>query len=190
MRRGAPSVVCVFEARGLLEPRGMELNQTPLYDKSDNPTGCCPRFNPIGWDDQELEFGDKPFVRASTISFFHVPLNMGSVFAKTSAAIERAHAESGSFIVLSHEESRWHAEHLFAVDRDVPGAEMVRLSGKFLTKVFEGPYSETGRWCEEMQSAVKDKGKRLETMYYFYTTCPRCAKVYGKNYVVGVARMS
>lgn len=23
--------------------------------------------------------------------------------------------------------------------------------------------------------------------HHFYTTCPRCAKVYGKNYVVGFA---
>jgi hypothetical protein len=27
------------------------------------------------------------------------------------------------------------------------------------------------------------------TMYFFYTTCPRCAKHYGKNYVVGVAQV-
>lgn len=167
----------------------MDVNATPAFDKSDNLTGCCPRFHPEGWDDQEMHFVDKPFVRASTLSLFHVPLNMGSVFAKTWAAIERAHAAEGTFLVLSHDDSAWHAEHLFAVDADVPGAEMVRLSGTFLTKVFEGPYADVKRWCGEMERAVAEKGKRLDTQYFFYTTCPKCAKAYGKNYVVGVARV-
>ena len=168
----------------------METNATPAFDKTDNPTGCCPRFHPGPWKGQELHFQDKRFVRASTVSLFHVPLNMENVFARTWKAIEEAHASSGSFLVLSHDDSAWHAEHLFAVDRDVPGAEMVRLSGTFLTKVFEGPYSAVGRWSEEMEAEVKARGRRLDALYFFYTTCPRCAKVYGKNYVVGVARVA
>lgn len=168
----------------------MDINATPAFDATDNPTGCCPRFKPAPWDDQELTFKDKPFVRASTVSLFHVPLNMGSVFAKTQAAIEKAHAVSGGFLVLSHDASAWHGEHLFAVDQDVPGAEMVRLSGTFLTKVFEGPFSDAKSWCGEMDRFVAAKGKHLDTLYFFYTTCPRCAKAYGHNYVVGIARVS
>lgn len=168
----------------------MDLNQIPAYDQTDNPTGCCPRFHPEGWEQQELRFDNKPFVRASTISAFHVPLNMGSVFRKTEEAIRREHADHGGFLVLSHDDSPWHAEHLFAVDKDVPGADMVRLSGTFLTKVFEGPYSDAKRWCGEMERFVAQKGKHLDELYFFYTTCPRCAKTYGKNYVVGVAKVS
>ncbi|MHC4509420.1 MAG: hydrolase [Planctomycetota bacterium] len=26
-------------------------------------------------------------------------------------------------------------------------------------------------------------------MYFFYTTCPKCAKVYGKNYTVLLAKI-
>jgi hypothetical protein len=26
-------------------------------------------------------------------------------------------------------------------------------------------------------------------VYFFYTTCPKCAEVYGKNYVVGVVEI-
>lgn len=168
----------------------MDINETPAYDSSDNPTGCCPRFHPGPWDAQELRFERKPFVRSSTVSMFHVPLNMGSVFSKTMAAIQEAHAETDRFLVLSHDDSAWHADHLFAVERDVPGADMVHLTGTYLTKVFEGPFSKTGEWCREMESFAKQKGKQIATQYFFYTTCPRCAKVYGKNYVVGVAQVS
>jgi hypothetical protein len=66
---------------------------------------------------------------------------------------------------------------------------MVYLSGDFLTKVFEGPFANARQWCAEMEDEVKAKGKRLDTMYFFYTTCPKCAKHYGKNYVVGVAKV-
>lgn len=167
----------------------MLVNAIPSYDKTDRPTGCCPRFHPEGWDEQELRFEDKPFVRASTRSLFHVPLNMGTVFARTWAAIEQAHAAEQGMLVLSHDDSAWHAEHLFAVEHEVPGAEMVRLTGTFLTKVFEGPFSDAPRWMGEMQRYVEAKGKTLEGLYFFYTTCPRCAKAYGKNYVVALARV-
>ncbi len=168
----------------------MQINEIPTFDTTDNETNCCPRFRPEPWDNQELHFDNKPFVRASTISLFHVPLNMGSTFGHTWKAIEKAHAENGGFLVLSHDESAWHAEHLFAVTKEVPGAEMVLLSGDFITKVFEGPFSHAPNWRAEMETFVEAKGRRLDTMYFFYTTCPRCAKHYGKNYVVGVAKVS
>ena len=168
----------------------MKTNQLPAYDAADNETNCCPRFHPEPWEDQALHFDQKPFVKASTVSAFHVPLNMGSVFGRTWKAIEAAHANTGGFLVLSHDDSAWHAEHLFAVDGDVPGAEMVRLSGDFLTKVFEGPYTDAPKWCDAMEAYVKSQGTHLDTLYYFYTTCPKCARHYGKNYVVGVAKVS
>jgi hypothetical protein len=66
---------------------------------------------------------------------------------------------------------------------------MVRLSGTFLTRVFEGPYANVRRWVEEMHSYVAARHKKLEKLYFFYTTCPQCAKCYGKNYVVLLAQI-
>jgi len=167
----------------------MMTNAIPAYDPTDNPTNCCPRFKPEPWEGQELHLENKPFVKASTVSLFHVPLNMGSVFARTWNAIKDAHAENGGFLVLSHEDSAWHAEHLFAVSKAVAGAEMSNLSGDFLTKVFEGPYANARGWSEDMRRYVERRGRVLDTLYFFYTTCPKCAKYYGKNYVVGVAKV-
>ena len=168
----------------------MEINALPKYDASDNPTGCCPRFKTEGWDARQLHFKDKLFVKASNRSLFHIPLNMGSVFPKTFAAIEQAGAYStDQVIVLSHDPSAWKGEHLFAVTKEVPGREMVRLSGDFLTKVFEGPYRDVPKWEKQMEKFVHGQGKRTKKTYYFYTTCPKCAKRYGKNYVVAVAEV-
>jgi len=90
---------------------------------------------------------------------------------------------------LSHDDSAWHGEHLFAVSQPVAGAEMVSLSGDFMTRVFEGPYSKAREWSKQMKCEVELRGLTLETLYFFYTTCPKCAKHYGKNYVVGVAKV-
>lgn len=167
----------------------MQTNEIPTFDLTDNETHCCPRFHPEPWDNQDLHFENKPFVKASTTTFFHVPLNMGPVFTRTWKQIKDSHADTGGFLVLSHDDSAFHSEHLFAVAKDVPGAEMVRLSGDFVTKVFEGPFSDAAKWCAEMERQVQAKGKSLDTTYLFYTTCPKCAKHYGKNYVVGVAKI-
>ena len=168
----------------------MEINALPKYDMSDNPTNCCPRFKSEGWDEQELHFKDKLFVKAKTRSIFHIPLNMGSVFPKTFTAIEKAHAVSkDQLIVLSHDPSAWTGEHYFSVTKDVPGQETVHITGDFLTKVFEGPYKDAPKLEKEMDTFVKSRGRQVKKTYFFYTTCPKCAKFYGKNYMVAVSEL-
>lgn len=168
----------------------MQINQVPTYDRSDNPTNCCPRFDTQSWDDQELHFEDKLFVQANVRSLFHIPLNMGTVFTKTSAAIEKASArKDDEFLVMSIDPSMFRSEHYFSVTKEVPGQKMVTLSGNYLTKVFEGPYKDIAKWHNELEAMVKSKGKTFVKSYFFYTTCPKCAKFYGKNYVVGIAQI-
>jgi len=165
----------------------MKTNALPKYDSSNNPTDCCPRFNPAGWDEQELHFDNKPFVHAKTKSIFHIPINMGAIFEKTFKDIEKADAQSDDdFIVLSYDPSSFTGDHYFAVTKDVPGQDMVRLSGDYITRVFEGPYKNISSWEAETADYIRSHGKKAGKIYFFYTTCPRCSKYYGKNYVVAV----
>jgi hypothetical protein len=169
----------------------MEINALPHFDDSVNTTGCCPKFNPEGWDAQELEFKDKKFVRAETRSAMHIPLNMGKVFARVHGHLGDAKAyDSDNFIVLSHELSPWKAEHFFSADRDVAGEESAQLSGRFVTKLFEGPYSQAKGWHKQMEEIARARGAGPKNVHFFYTTCPKCAKAYGKNYVVGVVELA
>lgn len=167
----------------------MKTNQLPRYDDSDNPTGCCPRFNPEGWDGQKLHFENKDFIRATTKSAMHIPLNMGRVFERLQSKILKADAyDPNDYIVLSRDLSPWQAEHLFSSSKAVQDEEHVKLTGDYVTKVFEGPYQEAKHWYDEMLAIGGDAAAAKDEVYFFYTTCPKCAKVYGKNYVVGVAR--
>lgn len=166
----------------------MQINELPRCDSSVNTTGCCPRFNPQGWDGQELHLRNRPMVRAVTWSALHVPLNMGRVFARVQSHI----AEAGAFdprdcIVLSRHRSPWTSEHYFPVTNPIETETMTTLSGDFITKVFNGSYREVYRWRRQLQDLVRARGGTPGAIYFFYTTCPDCAKTYGENYVVGVA---
>lgn len=168
----------------------METNALPKIDMSINETGCCPKFDPEGWDGRHLHFKDMPFVRATTRSLLHVPINMGTVFTRVQQNIEDAGAApTDGYLVLSRDLSSTEAEHLFAVSRDVPQEEMVTLSGEYMTRVFEGPYRHAKNWVHDMEVAAEAAGHTAKRVFMFYTTCPKCARAYGKNYIVGIAEI-
>ena len=155
---------------------------------SDNDQ-CCPEFVPEPWNEKEITWENKRFIKDRVRSFFHIPLNFGAVMVRSMAAIESADAMPEEMIVLSDENSLWGADVYIAVSKDVPGAEMTSLSGTFLTKVYEGPYKNAGQWAKQMVEYVKTARRELKKLYFYYTTCPKCAKKYGKNYVVLLAEV-
>ena len=150
---------------------------------------CCPKFDPQPWDEREIKWENKRFVTDRVRSFLHIPLNFGGVMIRNMALIEAADAKPEDVIVLSDENSLWGADVYISVTKDVPQAKPATLSGTFMCKVFEGPYKNVGKWCRQMQEHVRAAGKELKHMYYYYTTCPKCAKKYGKNYVVLLAKV-
>ena len=153
------------------------------------PDECCPRFEPDGWDEKVITWNEKRFLRDRVVSFLHIPLNFGAVMTRSMAAIDAAGAAPDEMVILSDENSLWGADVYVAISKDMPGAKTATLSGTFLAKVFEGPYRNVRNWIGEMKSFVKDKGKTFNKLYFFYTTCPKCAKKYGKNYVGILAQL-
>ncbi|MDQ1256679.1 MAG: hypothetical protein QG656_1278 [Candidatus Hydrogenedentes bacterium] len=150
---------------------------------------CCPRFVPESWDDKELLWQDRRFVKDRVTSVLHIPLNFGKVMERNMRVVEAADALPANRLVLADENSLWGADVYIEVTKDVPGAQMAHISGTFLSKVFEGPYKNVPKWIREMKAHVQDKGKTLRKLYIYYTTCPKCAKKYGKNYVVVLAQV-
>jgi len=153
------------------------------------PTGCCEPFNPEPWTDKEITWKDKIFVKDHVVSFLHIPLNMGKKIVKNLELIEKAEAKAPHQLMLTDENSLWGCDIYIDVSKKVPGAQMAKISGTFLAKVFEGPYQNAGKWAAEMKKYVEAKEKTLKKLYFFYTTCPKCAKAYGKNYVVLFAQI-
>ena len=158
-----------------------------LYEQSE--TGCCPRFNPEPWQEKEITWQNKLFIKDHIRSFLHILLGFGKMMVRNMERIKSADALTPEPLMLSDEKSLWGSDVYIAVSKEVPQAENVTISGTFLTKVFEGPYKNTGKWVREMQAFVKARGKEMKKLYFFYTTCPKCAKYYGKNYTVLLAEI-
>lgn len=161
----------------------------PKRDMSKSQTGCCPPFEPKDWDEKTFSFEDKLFMKVSTVSFLHIPINMNSVMRRAMAKIDAAGATNQEYLMLSDEDSPWKTDHYISVDKEVPEAEMVRLSGTYMAKVFEGPYKDAGKWHEQLIDYVVSKGATPLKTYFNYTMCPACSKFYGKNYVIGLEQI-
>jgi len=150
---------------------------------------CCPPFDPKPWDGKEIVWREKPFIKDRVLSVFHIPLNFGSIVIRNMKLISDSGTSNIDNLMLSDESSMWGSNVLIAVGKQVPGAKNELLSGTFITKVFEGDYKETGNWIKEMGEYVKTKNKTIKKLFFWYTTCPKCAKKYGKNYVVLFAQV-
>jgi len=153
------------------------------------PTGCCEPFNPEPWQGKEIIWKEKLFVKDHVTSFLYIPFNMGKKVIKNMELIEKANAKAPQQLMLTDEKSLWGADIYIDIAKKVPGAQMATISGTFLTKVFEGPYQNVGKWAVTMKEYVENKDKKLKKLYFSYTTCPKCAKTYGKNYVVLFAQV-
>ncbi len=93
------------------------------------------------------------------------------------------------FLCLSDHTSSWNMDIYLQVDKEIPNAVNTTLTGDFYCKVFEGPFQDTGKWTKEMANILKSKGLNAKKNFMWYTTCPKCAKKYGKNYVALVSQV-
>lgn len=165
------------------------VEQKELKDTAQTETGCCPRFNPEPWDGKILEWKEKKFIKGRVKTFLFMPINFGGEVTRLMKLIEEAGAKSPDSLGLSDHTSKWNMDFYVAVDKEVPGAENVTLTGKYFSKVYEGDFKETGKWMKDFQKIADEKKLKIKKYYMWYTTCPKCAKVYGKNYVVTIAEI-
>jgi len=144
---------------------------------------CCPPFNHQEWQDKTLEWNDKKFIKAKVFTIFYMPINFGSVIKQLDQKIKRVDGEVNDWLCLSDHTSKWNMDIYLAVNKNIPGAENVTLSGKFFSRVYEGNFKNTKQWVQDFNAKINAMNMKLKKMYMWYTTCPKCAKKYGKNYV-------
>ncbi len=155
------------------------------HDNSEST--CCPKFDPILWDDKVIVWEHKKFIKDKVCTLFYMPLNFGSVMKKFDKKVRNAKAEVPEWLCLSEHSSKWNMDVYLAVDNHIPDAINTELSGKYYSKVYEGPFKDTEKWMKDFKETTKSKSFKTGKIYLWYTTCPKCAKKYGKNYVVILA---
>ena len=182
-----------------------------------NTEECCPPFDPSKYQDGNkayklIKWKNKPFVVDGTRCLFHIPLAFGKAVTRAVKKIEKSEAQvpKEDFMILSECSSPWWSDVLVSTSKEcVEGAEVKMISGSFLAKAFEGDYSNIGKWVKEMNELVLEVGESAlegkeqekevakkvtkqkdDTIYFYYPTCPKCAKKHGRNYVVIFAMIS
>jgi hypothetical protein len=150
---------------------------------------CCPPFLPESWQDKTVVWENKRFIKDHVFTFLFIPLTFGRVMRRLDSQVRQAGATMPDFLCLADHTSKWNMDVYLAVDKEVPAAENTTLSGTFFSRVYEGPFQNTGKWCEDYQKVVQSKGMKIKKMYMWYTTCPKCAKKYGKNHVVIISQV-
>jgi hypothetical protein len=149
---------------------------------------CCPEFDPTPWNGKTFEWRDKKFIKAKVRTFLYMPLNFGGVMRKLMKAVETVGVNTPDYLALSDHTSPWNMDVHVAVDANVQGAANETISGTFFSKVYEGSFRNTKAWCNDFEAAAVEKRLSIDKWYMWYTTCPKCAKKYGKNYVVIVGK--
>lgn len=150
---------------------------------------CCLPFKPESWNDREFHWENKRFVKRSILTLFYVPLNFGKVMQSLDHRLHEHGVDVQEGLCLSDHTSRWNMDVYLAVNKEVPGEENVFFSGSFFSKVYEGSFSDTGNWVAEYKKEADKRGYIIKQWFMWYTTCPRCSKKYGKNYVAIVSRV-
>jgi len=150
---------------------------------------CCPPFDPIPWDNKMHMWDKKMFIRDRVRTFYYMPLGFGKVMRRLNQKVMDAGADMPNWLCLSDHTSKWNMDVYLEVDKEIPDAHNVTISGSFFSKVYEGPFKDTGKWAEDFNKTVKEKGLNTRKCYMWYTTCPKCAKKYGKNYTVFIGEI-
>ncbi|MDP2423557.1 MAG: hydrolase [Bacteroidales bacterium] len=154
---------------------------------------CCPEFNPALWEGKTHQWENRLFVKDSIPAFLHMPIpgKIGKMMARMMNKIQEAGAEPApeDFIILTKDCSLWRSDFYFGVTKTVPGAENTTISGTFISKVYDGPYHAIPKFMKQAKQDVEAQGHKVNDFYVFYTTCPKCAKKYGHNYMVVFAEV-
>jgi hypothetical protein len=151
---------------------------------------CCQEFDPSRFQEKTHKWKDKLFLKDEVFQFMHIPLNMGSVVKRMFEKIEavRAMPDTKDFLMLCYDISSWKSEIYMTVNKNVPKGKMTKLSGTFLSKVYDGPYNEVPKWIKDMDGYVAEKGKTIKKLYFYYAYCPKCSAKYSHNYCVAFAQ--
>lgn len=152
---------------------------------------CCPKFDPAIWQDKTHQWHEKLFLTDQVIQFMHLPLNFGSVVKRMIDKIQTAKAmpDNSNFLMLCYDPSPWKCEIFMTVTNPIDNGTNVKLSGKLISRVYDGPYQAVPQWIKDMDAVLAQKQLKAKKYYFHYAYCPKCVKTYGHNYVIAFAEI-
>jgi hypothetical protein len=154
---------------------------------------CCPFFKVEKWDEVKQRWINKPFLKDSVPQLFHIPLpgtyakTIGRMWGKATKA--NAAPPRDSFLLIAHDPSPFRGELFMEITRDIPDADVVKLSGIFYSKVFEASFNEIPVCLKKMKDLLSKNHLVSQKDYVYFPYCPKCSKKYGHKYVVIISQV-
>jgi len=166
--------------------------QSKMQEKVKQPC-CCSNVDLGQWHMKEMMWSGKPFYVVKYWTFFRIPLGMPAVMKKGMETAANKYFTSKPEFWLSKDMGLFGAKMLFAVketEARTGDPAIERLSGRFVTRGFKGPYKDIGNFIRVFSEQVMQKyGRKPDELYFWYTNCPRCAKEHGGTKTVMFARV-
>ena len=154
---------------------------------------CCPVFDPVPWDNKKHKWEEKLFLKDSVPELFHFPLPSmyGKVITRMLKKATDANAapDMKDYLLLAHDPSPFKSELFLSITKEIPGEQTVKISGTFLSRVFDGPYNHVPKYMKEMDGYLASLKLKAKKYYFYFAYCPKCAKKYGHNYIVALAEV-
>jgi hypothetical protein len=150
---------------------------------------CCPMFDKDRWDDKTHDWNNKRFIKESIPTFFHIPFPpmIGNRISKMCKAVDDSSSTPTNMtdvLVLFNDPSSFKSDLYMSVDKEIPNANNVQITGTFISRVFAGPYNSIPKFMKEMDEFLAADDKKAKDYYVHYAYCPGCAKKYGNNYMI------
>lgn len=158
---------------------------------------CCPKFNPKKWNGKTFIWKNKPFIKESIPTLFHIPFPpmIGKKIVRMmnlATSSNKIDSKKDEVLILFRDPSAFKSEIYFSVTGKVPDANNTNLSGTFIAKVYDGGYNSIPKFVKDMNNYLTKKGKKIpknEDYYIHYAYCPKCAKKYGHNHMILFAKV-
>src|SRR4030042_5752790 len=128
---------------------------------------CCKRLLPEEWDKKEIVWRDKSFLKDHYWSFLHVPLDFGKKIIRGLEKIKEAGLPSEQ-MVLSKNDGLWGGEMRIPISEKSDQFDTELLTGKFLTRLFDGHYGDLRGWIKETKDYCRQKGFFAKEFIFWY----------------------
>ena len=141
------------------------------------------KFNAALWDENIFEWKRKNLSKTRYLQFF-TPEIFGSVLKKPDKQIRNKNAVIPDNTGISDHTLKLNMDIYIAVDKEIPGGQNTTMSGTFVSKFTKDHPVIPKSGTKISLRVAKLRDIKTDKIFMWFTTCPKCAKKYGKNYVV------
>lgn len=151
---------------------------------------CCPRLEKKEWDKKVHVWKNNVFFyKKHYPAAFYMPIGFGKAVMQSINLLQGKGQFATPPLMVCRNETMWGGDIYVKVKKADPKLPTEKISGKFVSMLFEGDYKNVGTWRKQLEDYCKSKNYAVKEIISHYATCPRCAKEHGGTQTVLFARI-